>query len=244
MDRPEWCSVNPINGEVYYTLTNNTKRTVETADAANPRVYEQTKGEKSKTGNVNGHIIRIAEQDNNHAGTDMRWDIYLFGARASSPSNINLSQLNDDNDLSSPDGLRFNDRGMLWIQTDDSAYTDVSNCMMLAALPGQVGDGGAHTFNSGVDEQQKILTQKGKNPTTDTLRRFLVGPVECEITGIIETPDNKALFVNIQHPGENTVNTDLDNPDKWTSHWPNGNKQRPRSATIVITRTDGGSIAI
>ena len=27
--------------------------------------------------------------------------------------------------------------GLLWIQTDDGAYTDVTNCMMLAALPGE-----------------------------------------------------------------------------------------------------------
>ena len=32
-----------------------------------------------------------------------------------------------------------------WIQTDDGAYTDVTNCMMLAALPGQVGDGAKAT---------------------------------------------------------------------------------------------------
>jgi hypothetical protein len=25
----------------------------------------------------------------------------------------------------------------MWIQTDDGAYTDVTNCMMLAALPGR-----------------------------------------------------------------------------------------------------------
>jgi secreted PhoX family phosphatase len=29
MDRPEWCSVNPANGEIYYTLTNNSNRSVD-----------------------------------------------------------------------------------------------------------------------------------------------------------------------------------------------------------------------
>ena len=37
MDRPEWGGVNPRNGEVYMTLTNNTSRRA--ADPANPRVY-------------------------------------------------------------------------------------------------------------------------------------------------------------------------------------------------------------
>ncbi len=49
--------------------------------------------------------------------------------------NINLSGLNDNNDLSSPDGMWFYLMGVLWIQTDDGAYTDTTNCMMLEALP-------------------------------------------------------------------------------------------------------------
>ena len=38
--------------------------------------------------------------------------------------------------------------------------------------------------------------------TPETVRRFLVGPVECEITGIAITPDGKTMFCNVQHPGE------------------------------------------
>ncbi|WP_038369696.1 PhoX family protein [Brackiella oedipodis] len=244
MDRPEWCSVNPLNNEVYFTLTNNSKRSEDKIDAANPRFYKQDKDGEALKGNVNGHIIRIAEDNSDPTSTRMKWDIYLFGSPASADANVNLSALSDDNDMSSPDGLRFNNRGLLWIQTDDSAYTNKSNCMMLAALPGHVGDGGSYEFNSGAKQDHKITTQKGKNPNADTLRRFLVGPVNCEITGIVETPDNKALFINIQHPGEETAKADIGDPNKWTSHWPGGQGQRPRSATIVITRKDGGTIAV
>jgi secreted PhoX family phosphatase len=66
--------------------------------------------------------------------------------------------------------------------------------------------------------------------------------VECEITGITETPDGRALFVNIQHPGEDTNPAYARNPLKYTSHWPDGGYARPRSATIVITKDDGGVI--
>lgn len=240
MDRPEWCTVNPVNGEVYVTLTNNSNRGKDYAtDAANPRNYTDLyNGTKEQKGNVNGHIIRFKETDDKTTAETFKWDIYLFGAEASMASNINLSGLTDNNDLSSPDGMWFDPRGVLWIQTDDGAYTDVTNCMMLAALPGQIGDGTTATTSNG---QQTLV---GAKVTDSTLRRFLVGPKQCEITGIAMTPDHKAIFINVQHPGEDSKS--YSTPD---SNWPATQKDpsnktaRPRSATVVITRKDGGVIA-
>ncbi|MCG6624159.1 DUF839 domain-containing protein [Acinetobacter baumannii] len=240
MDRPEWCTVNPVNGEIYVTLTNNSNRGKDYAtDAANPRNYTDLyAGTKEQKGNVNGHIIRFKETDDKTTAETFKWDIYLFGAEASMASNINLSGLTDNNDFSSPDGMWFDPRGVLWIETDDGAYTDVTNCMMLAALPGQIGDGSTATTSNG----QQTIT--GAKVTDATLRRFLVGPKQCEITGIAMTPDYKAIFINVQHPGE-------DSPSyaKPESNWPATQKDpsnktaRPRSATVVITRKDGGVIA-
>lgn len=239
MDRPEWCTVNPLNGEIYVTLTNNSNRGKDYAtDAANPRNYTDLyAGTKEQKGNVNGHIIRFKETDDKTTAETFKWDIYLFGAEAAMASNINLSGLTDNNDFSSPDGMWFDPRGVLWIETDDGAYTDVTNCMMLAALPGQIGDGGTAITSNG----QQTIT--GAKVTDATLRRFLVGPKQCEITGIAMTPDYKAIFINVQHPGE-------DSPSyaKPESNWPATQKDpsnktaRPRSATVVITRKDGGII--
>ena len=249
MDRPEWSSVNPANGEVYFTLTNNSnRRTGPTGsqfapDAANPRVYSDIKGTSTvSTGNPNGHIIRLRETGNDSAALTFAWDIYLFGAEAGAPSAINLSGLSADQDMSSPDGLVFTpSTGICWIQTDDGAYTDVTNCMMLAGLPGKVGDGAKLTVSG-----TGVSTYMGAKPTADTLKRFLVGPKGCEITGVCESPDGKALFINIQHPGENTGTANVGDPAKYESQWPAsagyGAGKRPRSATIVITKNDGGRI--
>ncbi|AXQ29376.1 PhoX family phosphatase [Solimonas sp. K1W22B-7] len=235
MDRPEWGAVNPANGEVYLTLTNNSNRgsASQPVDAANPRNYDADTGSTttSLNGNVNGHVIRWHEDGDSPAATTFEWDIFLFGARAAYPAEVNQSGLNANNDLSSPDGLWFDPRGVLWIQTDDGAYTDTTNCMMLAAVPGEVGDGGPVTVAG-------QATYKGKNLGSNNLRRFLVGPKDCEITGIHMTPDGKTMFVNIQHPGETGS---LAAP---LSHWPGGGTARPRSSTVVVTRDDGGVIAI
>jgi secreted PhoX family phosphatase len=257
MDRPEWCGVNPANGEIYFTLTNNSNRRVDPTgssqlapDAANPRVYTDMKGTAPQAGNPNGHLLRMKEGTGAAAATAFTWDIYLFAAEAGADkAAVNISSLTDDQDMSSPDGLVFSPyTGICWIQTDDGAYTDVTNCMMLAAVPGQVGDGANKTLSYARSAGGTLVvdTKVGKAPTADTLKRFLVGPAGCEITGLCETPDGKAMFINIQHPGENTAQANLADPSKYTSQWPSnagyGAGKRPRSATIVITKNDGGRI--
>ena len=257
MDRPEWCSVNPANGEVYFALTNNSNRNVNPTgssalapDSANPRAYTDLKGTTSQNGNPNGHILRVKEALAGSTALSFSWDVYLFGAESGADAGkVNLSSLTSDQDFSSPDGLAFSpSTGICWIQTDDGAYTDVTNCMMLAGVPGQVGDGKKVTLSYPTTGGGTLAvdTYVGKAATADTLKRFLVGPVDCELTGICETPDGKALFVNIQHPGEGTAQANLADPTKYTSQWPAnagyGAGKRPRSATIVITKNDGGRI--
>lgn len=248
MDRPEWATVNPKTGEVYVTLTNNSGRTITTTDAANPRSYSAPKiTGASYSGNPNGHIVRFADSNGDPTSLSFKWDVYLFGARTGSSADVNLSQLSADNDFSSPDGLWFSEAapGLLWIETDDGAYTDVTNCMLLAALPGKVGDGGPRAITNFSGSSSRVQnTFVGKAPGSEGLRRFLVGPKECEITGVAESGDGRALFVNIQHPGEDTDPANVGTPAKFSSHWPDGGNARPRSATIVITKNDGGLIGL
>lgn len=273
MDRPEWTAVNPANGEMYLTLTNNASRTTATTDAANPRAYtdvKQLSGDQVNTdpptvpgrasGNANGHIIRLRETGDTTEATAFAWDIYVFGAGADlNPTNINLSGLDATNDFSSPDGLWFGrasnasgvGRPLLWVETDDGAYTDVTNCMLLGGQPGAVNDGGTRTITNtitpptGASTTGTATTRMGAAPGTD-LRRFLVGPKECEITGLGSTPDGRTLFVNIQHPGEDTT---TGFPNSFPSNWPASQTNaaavsRPRSATIVITKDDGGVVGL
>ena len=83
-------------------------------------------------------------------------------------------------------------------------------------------------------------------------------PVGAEVTGLTESPDGKALFINIQHPGENTTNAQFTSKifeSNWpgngmglgsgvVAYGPGGASARPRSATIVITKNDGGVIGL
>jgi len=262
MDRPEWGAVNPRNGEVYFTLTKSvSKRPVAEVDAANPRSYLDNEPENSTNaaGNHNGHIIRWRENSSNPAALTFDWDIYVFGAETDdlNKPNVNLSGLTAENFFSAPDGLWFSQKtGIMYIQTDDGAFINESSCMLLAAIPGTVGDGNTVNVTSTVGTATKTVTTKvGK---VGQLKRLLTGPIDSEITGITESYDGKALFINIQHPGEETGDTTLQPGTSLTSpssSWPYNNSDstgnpptgatkgnRPRSATIVLTRIDGGVI--
>jgi uncharacterized protein len=270
MDRPEWGAINPLNNEVYFTLTENnaTNRPVGNIDAANPRFYQDVRDATNtttagtNTGNPFGHILRL--RDANTAATSFTWDVYLFGAQADAdPTRVNLSGLSTANDFARADGLWFSQAtGICWVQTDDSgAFLDQTNCMMLAALPGQVGDGvalpaqAASVAVAGSTPAGAALaaTRRGAQVTSSTLRRFLVGPRDQEITGVTETPDGRTMFVNVQHPGEDTPSANTAaNAGDFNSYWPRGERapgsvaaptgQRPTSATVVITKNDGGRI--
>lgn len=193
MDRPEWGAVNPANGEVYMTLTNNRNRGAEgqeAVDAANPR-----------PSNPHGHIIRWREDGDDPTATSFTWDVFLFGADPNpatvDATNENVSGLDATNAFGSPDGLWFDDRanrGLIWIQTDDGSLRDLTNNQLLAAIPGNVGDGGEAVVGG-----QRTFVGAQLGP--DRLKRFLVGPAGCEITGIDMTPDGRTMFINIQHPG-------------------------------------------
>ena len=107
MDRPEWTTVAP-NGDVYCTLTNNSRRTE--ADAANPLAP-----------NADGHIIKWHDSKK-HTGTHFEWDIFI----------IAQDTHGTEDTFSDPDGLWADPDGRLFIQTDGGQKDGLNNQMLVA----------------------------------------------------------------------------------------------------------------
>ncbi|WP_150051097.1 PhoX family protein [Methylomonas rhizoryzae] len=183
--------------------------------------------------NPYGHIIRWREQGNRSWATKFEWDIFVLGG-TESDSQVLPEQggpaLTQDNIFASPDGLWIDQNGILWIQTDMSGSQQLS------------GPFGANQMLAA-------------NPISGEIKRFLVGPNDQEVTGVVSTPDGKNLFVNFQHPGDrSSAGTGF------TSNWPDHGAvyrhpgeatvvadpagPRPRSSTIVISREDGGVVGL
>lgn len=202
MDRPEWIVVSPKDGQVYCTLTNNVKRGEEGQPVNGPNPREK---------NIYGQILRWRESADDQGAMTFDWDLFLIaGNPGVHPGDAKAGSANitPQNMFNSPDGLGFDADGRLWILTDG----DYSNS----------GD------FAGMGNNQMLCA----NPTTGEIRRFMVGPVGCEVTGIAFAPDQRTLFVGIQHPGESGGST-------FPEHLPNG---KPRSSVMAIRRDDGGII--
>ncbi|HUP76385.1 MAG TPA: PhoX family phosphatase [Acidimicrobiales bacterium] len=171
--------------------------------------------------NPYGHIVHIVEAKHDNTALEFMWDIFVLAGDLAYDSAVNIN----GDIYGSPDGLWIDDDGRLWIQTDVSnssqnrperGYDNIANNAMLAA-----------------------------DPATGETRRFLVGPRGCEITGVITTPDQQTMFVNVQHPGESTTFWGTPTPEnpRLVSNWPDFEQGgRPRSATVVIRKIGGGKI--
>ncbi|MBX2868835.1 MAG: PhoX family phosphatase [Acidiferrobacterales bacterium] len=110
-----------------------------------------------------------------------------------------------EDSYSDPDGLWADPDGRLFIQTDGGQKDGLNNQMLVA------------------------------DTKTKEIRRLLTGVTSDEITGIAVTPDQRTMFVNIQHPGNG-------DPSLTNFPAPTDGVTVPRDATLVITRKDGGVI--
>jgi secreted PhoX family phosphatase len=153
-----------------------------------------------------GHIIRWEEAGGDHTATSFRWDLFLLAGQGRESGDGSTIPAEDA--FGSPDGLWIDPDSRVWIQTDGTQPAG-ANDQMLAANP--------------------FVTDAAGAPE---IKRFFTGVPNCEVTGVITTPDQRTMFVNIQHPGDGGGST-----------WPQSDAfTTPRSATVVVTKDDGGVI--
>lgn len=206
MDRPEWVSANPNAAEVYCCLTNNTNRGIKPNAGGDETPVG---GPNPREANKYGQIVRWRPVSADHTNSAFSWDLYVLAGNPAvhSDDRAGSDNVTASNMFNSPDGLKFDSNGMLWIQTDGN-YSNEKDF-------------------AGQGNNQMLLG----DPATGEIRRFLTGPLQCEITGLTWSPDRKAMFVGIQHPGE-----------RGEGNWPGGENTVPRSAVVVVTRDDGGLV--
>jgi hypothetical protein len=172
MDRPEDMEANPVTGKVYLALTNNSGRTADAVDEANPVA-------KPNGGNRDGHVIEMIERRGDHTAERFNWNILFLAGDPNQEGNtayfdgVPLDQVSP---VSCPDNLAFDSEGNLWVSTDGQ--------------PGKIGY---------CDALHKV-TLEGRN--RGLVEQFLAVPADAETCGPVIHDQDNSVFVAVQHPGE------------------------------------------
>lgn len=187
----------------------------------------------SLTNNANvrdshGSIRRLREAGNDATALSFSWEDYAAGGprdRADA----------GEQGFSSPDNLVFDTSGNLWVVTDISS----------SSLNSPTSPYAYHANNA-------IFMVPRTGPNAGVAYRFGNMPVQAEGTGPYFTPDERTLFVNVQHPGEESGPADSNAADQSpviTSYWPRGNKtidqnpSEPIPSTVAITKVSPNATA-
>ncbi len=207
MDRPEDIQPNPVNRKVYCALTNNADRgTAYPADEANPITTSKVRSKLGKplttaAGNRNGYVLELTEQEDEPTATAFDWELLLVCGDPAAPETYFAGYPKDEvSPISCPDNVAFDPEGNLWISTDSS----------------QLG------ANDGLFKVPVSGAERGH------VEQFLSVPRGAECAGPFITDDGRAVFVSVQHPGEEVGST-FDDP---AATWPHTHPF-PRPSVVV-----------
>ena len=196
MDRPEDIEPNPVNGRIYCALTNNSNRGTASmpADEANPLTSSMTRPAlgaplRTQSGNRNGYLLEVTEDDGDHASTTFAWDLMLVCGDPEAPETYFAGyDKGGVSPISCPDNVAFDAVGNLWIATDGNVL-------------------GSH---DGLFRVPVAGPERGK------VEQFLTMPVGAETCGPLVSEDQLSVFFAVQHPGE--TDTDFEHPSSTWPH--------------------------
>ena len=138
---------------------------------------------------------------------------------------VELLEGGEHTGIASPDNMAFSSPQDLWVVTDIS--TSSLN---------DPGRGFAWHMNNAI----YYVPLQGKNK--NVAFRFANAPVQAELTGPTFNHQQRTLFVNVQHPGENSTGSPT-NPMDFRSWWPDGNRTaqtgtpgKPKPSLVAIRK--------
>lgn len=173
-----------------------------------------------------GHILELIPPGGDHAAPTYRWDVLV---KCGDPKAIGVGAswnpaTSDNGWFAAPDNCAVDGRGRLWIATDQA---------------------GAWSRTGTADGIWALETE---GPLRGTGRMFFRAPVGAEVCGPRFTPDDKTLFVAVQHPGTGGTRFLLLFERVFTfedpaTRWPDfQDGMPPRPSVVAITKHDGGVI--
>jgi secreted PhoX family phosphatase len=180
------------------------------------RTDRQVDKANPRASNRYGHIVEITENEGDHTATTFAWEIFMLCGDGKVSSHGAFFAGYDPSKVSAianPDNITFDSKGNLWISTD--------------------GQPGTLRINDG------IYAVPTEGPERGNVRQLVSVAVGAEAASLVLNPDDTALFVAVQHPGEGGNWTDSASTS--ISTFPDG-KQPVRPALVVVSKANGSPV--
>lgn len=176
--------------------------------------------------NPYGHIVEMTPPAGDHGALKYLWEILV---QCGNPKDASTGSkwgaaTTDDGWFQAPDNAAVDGRGRLWVSTDGNKP-------------------GSHSNRS-----DGIWAMETDGPLRGTGKHFFRTPVGAEMCGPRFTPDDRTLFLAVQHPADAGVNkwgpfgraSTFEDP---ATRWPDFRAGMPtRPSVVVVTKQDGGVI--
>ncbi len=192
------------------------------------RKEDQVNIANPRPANTFGHIIELSPPDGDHAAESYAWEILV---KCGDPSVAEVgAQWNpatsENGWFGSPDNCAVDHMGRLWISTDQ----------------------GSNWSKSGTADGIWAMETDGE--LRGTGKMFFRVPIGAEMCGPHFAPDDKSLFLAVQHPATDGTknypgfekNSTFEEP---ATRWPDFKAgMPPRPSVVVVTKQDGGVIGV
>ena len=203
------------------------------------------KGPTGQTDYEYGWLVKLSDIDNDPASLGFRWEIFAMGGDPTSGGA----------GFANPDNIEIDANGNLWMVTDMS--TSKQNLPEIDRH--ETGQTKKKTTELGIFGNNSLWYLPTTGENAGEAYPVAIGPMECECTGPYFSPDQKTLFLSIQHPGEqygtrHNFNTDVRDFELLTtngnifkqkrtvplgSNWPGKATDSPPRPAVVAIRALG-----
>ena len=218
MDAPEGFIIHQGTGKLYIAMTENEDRLA--AGEGEPR--EQVNVANPRGPNPHGHLLeltvpRVGDQPD-YAADRLQWDVFVLCGDPAKPEDGAMFHpaTSANGWFTDPDNLAVDPAGRLWVTTDGPPPEGIADALYVMETEG---------------------------PNRALPKCFYIAPVGSECCSPTFTPDGKAVFLSVQHPGELRMadNEDATSISDASTTWPDLTPGQPaRPSLVVLSRADDG----
>lgn len=180
----------------------------------------------SRPMNMWGQLLELMPPGGDHTADEFRWEILV---QCGPPGEATAATWNPQTSahgwFAGPDNCAVDGRGGLWVCTDQN-----------------------HKWRQTSGTLDGLWAVETEGELRATGRMFFRAPIGAELTGPAFTPDDRSLFLSVQHPAFDWTERNLRYGQLSTFHnpvtrWPDfSSDMPPRPAVLAVTKENGGVV--